>query len=492
MSRTPRIAIVGAGLGGLALGVKLKQVGVHSFVIFEKSNGPGGTWWENRYPGAACDVDASLYSYSFMQYDWTRTHPSQEEILGYIRAVIDRFGLGEHLQYGTAVNEVVWDEERHGYTVYTERGDAHEFDLVVSAVGMLNTPRYPDWPGLDEFEGPKFHTARWQHGHDLTGLRVAVVGTGSTAAQVVPAIAPSVGQLYVFQREPGWILPKAERDYTAAERARSARWSILSRYERARLYIGFERLRSAAEPTSKAQAKLREMCLQHIAASIEDPELRAVVTPDHHVWCKRPILANAFYRALNRDNVELVPQPVTRATRTALVDGAGTEREIDALVMATGFRATDYLSTVRIKGRDGRCLHETWDSEPSAFLGLAMPGFPNFFMLYGPGTNGGSIIFKLERQAEWVIRVIRRMQRRSLIEAEVRPTAYRHFNRWLDRANAEMAWQAGCNNYFAAPSGRVVTQWPGTMTLYWLMARTLNRVAMTSVSDSAPATARAS
>lgn len=475
-----RVLIVGAGLGGIALAVKLKQAGIDTFTICEQSDGPGGTWWDNTYPGAACDVDSGLYSYSFMAWDWSGTHPARDEILDYIKAVIDRFELRDHIRYGIAVHEATWSEPAQRYEVRTDAGE-EEYDVVVSAVGMLNIPRFPDWPGLNAFTGPKFHTARWSHDEDLEGLRVAVVGSGSTAAQVVPAIASTAAHVYVFQREPGWILPRPGRVYSTEERARLRRWPLLRRYNRALLYLRFERLRSAAEPTSKAQATLRQICLQHISDSIKDPGLRTLVTPDYPVWCKRPVLSNDFYPALSRDNVELIPRAVAAVTETGVVDIDGVERSVDALIMATGFGAADYLSTLTVNGRHGRRLHETWAGEPSAFLGLGVPGFPNFFMLYGPGTNGGSIIFKLERQAEWVARCVRRMHRRRVSEVEVRPLAHRMFNRWLDRANSKMAWGSGCNNYFAAPTGRVVTQWPGSMTLYWLMARVLNRVATTSV-----------
>jgi cation diffusion facilitator CzcD-associated flavoprotein CzcO len=491
LSPVPRVAIIGAGLGGLALGAKLKRAGIDSFVIFEQSDGPGGTWWDNTYPGAACDVGSTLYSYSFMPYDWTGTHPTRDEILSYIKAVIERFGLGNHIRYRTRVTEAAWDHALQQYTVSIAGAEDEPFDVVVSAVGMLNVPRYPNWPGLEGFSGPKFHTARWEHEHDLTGRRVAVVGTGSTAAQVVPALAPTVGELFVFQREPGWILPKAEQVYSRDERARHRRFPFIQRYERAKLYIRFDRLRSAAEPTSAAQRQLREVCLQHIADSIEDPHLRAAVTPDHPVWCKRPILANDYYRALNRDNVHLVPHAVERVTPTGLIDAAGIARDVDVLVMATGFGAAQYLSTLSVKGRGGKGLHETWNGEPNAFLGLGLPGFPNFFMLYGPGTNGGSIIFKLERQAEWIVRVVQRMRRAKLGEVEIRPLAQRGFDRWYERANRTMAWQdGGCNNYFAGVTGRVVTQWPGSMTLYWLLTLVLGRVVTTSVPASSNGFAR--
>jgi cation diffusion facilitator CzcD-associated flavoprotein CzcO len=434
-------------------------------------------------------VTANLYSFSFMPWNWSGTHPPQREILQYIEAVIEKFALRRHLRYGTQVREAIWNDATHSYTVRTGHGEEHEFDVVVSAVGMLNVPQYPQWPGMEYFEGPKFHTARWEHQHDLTGRRVAVVGTGSTTAQLVPAIAPIARQLYVFQREAGWVAPKADREYSSEERAKLQASRIRQRYERAKSYLAFERLRSASNPRSKAQQALRERCLRLIEESVDDPALRAKLTPTHSLFCKRPVISNTYYRALTRPNVKLIPHAVTRVTRTGVVDATGVEREVDAIVMATGFRAADYLATLEVKGRGGAGLHDTWNSEPSAFLGLGLPGFPNFYMLYGPGTNGGSIIFKLECQSDWIVTVVKRMQRSKVTAVEVKPSAYQRFNLWLDKNNARMAWQGGCHNYFASPSGRIVTQWPGSMTLYWLMTKMLNRVATTSLR--LPARARA-
>jgi cation diffusion facilitator CzcD-associated flavoprotein CzcO len=256
---------------------------------------------------------------------------------------------------------------------------------------------------------------------------------------------------------------------------------LLQRYQRAKTYLSFERLRSASDPTSKASQQLKETCVQFIEQTIEHDALRKLVTPSHSVFCKRPVQSNDFYPALTRHNVELVPQAVSSVTPGGIVDATGVERKIDVLVMATGFDAANYLATFDVKGRGGASLHETWGSEPSAFLGVAMPGFPNFYMLYGPGSNGGSIIFKLERQAEWITRVVKRMRRWRLTTVEVKPAVHRRFNAWLDRENAKRAWGADdCHNYFTSPSGRIITQWPGSMTLYWFTARVLNRVATTS------------
>lgn len=475
-ARFPRFAIIGGGLGGIAMAVKLKQAGIDGFTVFEKNDGPGGTWWENTYPGAQVDVASSFYSFSFMQhYDWPRSHANQAEVLQYAQDVIDEFGVRAHLRFGARVRQVIWNEANHSYTVHTEAGEALEYDIVVSCVGMLNEPAYPAWPGLADFQGPKFHTARWQHQHDLSGKRVALVGTGSTACQVVSAIAPRVGRLYLFQREPGYVAPKNYHEFSAAERRRLRRWPILQRLRRIRAFLGFERVRASSLTGSKMQGNFHRACLNHIAAGVKDPELRKLVTPAYGFFCKRPILDDFFYPALNRDNVEVVPRAVTRVTRTGIVDAEGVEREVDVLVMATGFQAANYLCTLEVKGRGGRSIHDAWKGDPKAFLGLSVPGFPNFFMMYGPNTNGGSVTFLHERQAAWILGTVKQMRRRKAGAAEVRQDLFERFNRWVDKGNAGKAWvTGGCNhNYYFSPAGRVVTQWPYSSALYWLLSTVL-------------------
>ncbi|MHB1218330.1 MAG: flavin-containing monooxygenase [Alphaproteobacteria bacterium] len=469
----PSIAIIGAGPGGLAMAVKLKQAGLDDFTVFERSAGPGGTWWDNTYPGAGVDIASSLYSFSFKRdYDWSRTHANQAELLRYIDAVVEEFGLRPHLRFGAGVAEAAWDDTAQAYDLRLDDGTVHRFRAVVSGLGMLNVPNYPTWPGLESFAGPKFHTARWEHRHDLSGKRVAVVGTGSTAAQVVPALAPKVGHLTLYQREAGWILPKMERDFTEEERARLRRSPLLRDWRRFLVQWNLELARRAIDPAAKHQARLRQRALDHLA-TVRDPATRAALTPDYPLYCKRVIVSDDFYAALNRENVALVPRPVASVTRTGLVDVDGVERPADVLVMATGFKAASYLHGLSVKGREGRSLHEAWGTEPQAFLGICVPGFPNFFILYGPNTNGGSIIFNLERQAEWIARALRRVARRGLGALEVRESAFRRYNRWIDKGNAGKSWDGGCTNYFRSPAGRIVTQWPYPLTLYAVLTRVL-------------------
>lgn len=472
---TPSVAVIGGGFGGIAAGVKLKRAGIHTFTIFEKAGGPGGTWFHNSYPGAEVDTGSHMYSFSFKRYDWSRSHVRRDELLGYLEETVDDFGLRRHFRFGTAVEKAVWNEETRSYALHTEHGEVIDFDVVITAVGMFNVPRYPDWPGLADFRGAAFHSARWEHEHDLTGKRVAVVGTGSTSANIVPAIAPTVGHLYVFQREPGWVIPKRDRDYSAAERAAFQR-PFAQRIERTKLFAYHQMLVSAQFPGTRPHARLKAQCLEYIQSVFADrPDLAKLVTPEYEFFGKRLVKSDTFYPALLRDNVELVPQAVTRVTPTGVVDGDGVERQVDVLVMATGFHASDYLENIEVVGRGGRTLQEKWNGDPEAFLGIMVPGFPNFFMLFGPNTFGGAgIAFMLECQADFAARAVKRLARRRARAIEVRESFMVRYNRMLQRKIRQSAWLE-TNNYYKSASGRVVTQYPYSAAFYLLTTKVLMR-----------------
>jgi len=476
-----RVAIIGAGFGGIATAVKLQQRTDAEFVIFEKADGLGGTWFENRYPGCEVDIPSHAYSFSFWKYDWPRTHATQPELLAYANQVVDRFGLRPHIRLSTTVEEVRWLDDVRRYRVRTNGaggGTEEEFDAVVSAVGLLSVPRYPDWEGLEDYAGVRFHTSRWEHEHDLAGKRVAVVGTGSTAAQVVPALAPVVGELTVFQREPGWIEPKSEREFTPRERWIYRHVPFAQRLHRLQIFSVAARRFKANDVRSRRQLAMRRLCEDFIARTVTDPVTRAALTPDYPWGCKRPVVASTYYPAFNRPNVHLVPKAVTRATRTGLVDVEGVEREFDVIVMSTGFQPTRFLAGLEVVGRAGLRLHDVWKERASAYLGVTVPGFPNFFVLYGPNTNGGtSIIAQLERQAEVAVASIRRLERARDAVVDTDPEAVRWYVRWIDRQleTHANAMNAGCHNYFHAESGANVTQWPRTHFVYFFVTRLWRR-----------------
>lgn len=474
--RRLRVGIIGSGFGGIALAVKLKAKTDADFVIFEQDGGVGGTWWQNRYPGCEVDIPSHVYSFSFIKWDWPRTHATQPELQNYAERVVDIFGLREHIRLNTKVDLATWDESSHQYTIRTAGGDEEQFDFVVSSVGLLNVPRYPDWPGLDEFQGVKFHTSRWQHDHDLTGKRVAVVGTGSTAVQVGPAIAPIAGEVTVYQREPGWIEPKRERAYTPRERWFYRSIPFAQRIHRLTLMAKANRRFKAYDARSGMQKKMQQECLDFINTTIDDPQVRESVTPTYAWGCKRPIVASTFYPSLNRANVSLVPQAVTRVTKDGLVDATGVERKIDVLIMSTGFQPQRFLNSIDVRGRDGLSLHDAWAQRATAFLGVTVPRFPNFFVLYGPNTNGGtSIIAQLERQAELAVRAIHRIERGTADVVDTDPSVLARWTTWIDEQlnTHASAMNSGCHNYYTSDSGANVTQWPRTHWIYYLATRFL-------------------
>jgi cation diffusion facilitator CzcD-associated flavoprotein CzcO len=477
--RSVRVGIVGAGLGGIAVAVKLKQAGFEDFTVFEQSAGPGGTWYDNTYPGCAVDVPSEVYSYSFMPYDWSRVYGLQPELQQYTEDTIDHFGIRHHFLFSTRVTEAVWDEESRTYRVVAG-GHEHVFDLLVSCVGLLNVPKQADFAGMQDFEGVMFHSARWRHDVDLTGKRVAVVGTGSSSAQIAPELAKIVEQLYVFQRQPGWIAPKPEHEYTPEERRRNMR-PLRRRLSRYHGFIKHVETLGDRDVGSKRHQELTRVCREHIMSSISDPDLRAAVTPDYPVGCKRLVRDSRFYDVLNEPNVELVPQAVARFTRNGIVDVTGTERPVDVVVLAVGFQAADFLLSLPVVGPGGLSLREAWGGEPKAMLGVTVAGFPNFFMLYGPNTNGGgSIIAQHERQAELVVTVARRMRRTGKREVDTKPEVMDSFVQWVDKQNARRfsAILAGCNNYFLSPSGRNVTQWPTGQISYMVRTKVMARAGL--------------
>jgi cyclohexanone monooxygenase len=471
-----RVAIIGAGFGGIAAAVNLRRRTGADFVIFDKAAGVGGTWWHNRYPGCEVDVHSHAYSFSFARYDWPRTHATQPELLRYSDDVVDLFGLRPHLRLSTTVTGIRWLDDEARYEVHTANGDTEYFDVVISAVGLLSLPRIPEWPGLADFGGMAFHTAEWPAGLDLTGRRVAVVGTGSTAAQVVPAVADQASMLYVFQREPGWIEPKQERVFSPAERWIYRNVPGAQKAHRALLFYKAAQRGLAFDLGNRRQAERRAACVAFIESSVSDPSVRASVTPGYPWGCKRVVLASEFYAALNQENVELVPHAVRSVTRSGVVDETGTERAVDVLVLSTGFQPTTFLATLNVQGAGGISLREAWRSRTAAYLGITVAGFPNFFILYGPNTNGaGSIIAQLERQAEFAARAVAKIERGRWRYVDTDSAAQYRYVAWIDRQLAAhaSAMDSGCTNYYHDAGGANITQWPSSHLKYLVTVRTM-------------------
>jgi cation diffusion facilitator CzcD-associated flavoprotein CzcO len=465
-----QVAIIGAGAGGLGLAIRLAESGRRDFVLFDATDGVGGTWRINTYPGAACDVPSHLYSYSFaLKPDWTKTYAAQPEILQYFEDCTDSFGIRPHLQAGVRITSAVWDEEARQWRLTDADGGAYEADVVVSAVGTFATPSYPDIEGLDDFAGPRFHSARWEHEHDLTGQRVAVIGTGASAGQIVPELAKIASQVDVYQRTPQWILPRRDTPFSQEDKERFANDRQAMAAHREEIFWAFENT-IAFRLNDNTRVAIEEVARSHIDYRIADPELKAKLTPDYPFGCKRTLICSDFYKAVVRDDVELVTDHIERVTPGGIVTADGRERPADVIVLATGFKATEYLDGIDVVGRGGRRLHDDWARAgvAHAYLGLTVSGYPNFFMFYGPNTNqgGNSIIVILEAQATYVLSALHAMQEHGVAAVDVRRDVMDGYNRDLTDALEGTVWQHGCQSYFKNASGKIATQLPQTSLWY--------------------------
>ncbi len=462
-TRALRVAIVGAGPGGLCMAIRLRQAGFGDFVVLEREAAVGGTWLRNRYPGCACDIPSHLYSFSFEpKPDWSRPYASQPEILAYMEGCAEKYGVLPHCRFGAGVRRARWDEAGAHWSLELESGEEVCAEVVVGAIGMFNDLVWPDIPGRGEFAGTAFHSARWRRDHSLAGERVAVIGSAASAVQLVPEIVKTADRVHLFQRTANWVMPKQDDPFPEDVLAGFRRDASLIRAVRDEIYRGVDSGMTFSDPKALAEMEASVLAAMEV---IEDPVLREKLRPDHPLGCKRPLLSNDFYPAFNRPNLELVTDPIARITRDAIVTADGAERRVDTIVYATGFATTKYLSAIEVIGRGGRRIDEAWSDGACAYLGITTAGFPNLFMLYGPNTNNGSILSMIESQVEYTLRKIQRIADEDLAWIDVRPEPMERYNEELQRAIAGVSvWQAGCNGYYRTPSGRVVTQWPGSMT----------------------------
>ncbi|MEZ4451893.1 MAG: NAD(P)/FAD-dependent oxidoreductase [Nannocystaceae bacterium] len=476
--RDPSIAIIGAGFAGLCMAIQLKKAGIHDFVIFESAAEVGGTWRDNTYPGCACDVPSHLYSFSFEPHAaWTKEYSGQAEILEYIRGCVDKYGLRPHLRLATEVARTTFDEAHGRWTLETAAGERHAFKIVVAAVGGLRVPSTPRFPGAERFEGPAFHSARWEHGFDPRGKRVAVIGTGASAIQAVPRLAAEVSALHLYQRTPPWVLPRRERAYSAAEQERFASRPALARLYRYALYW---RMESAALGFVRYPWILRlgeRLGRWHIRRGVADPALAERLTPRFAIGCKRILFSNDYYPAIARDHVELVTDPIVSITERGIVAADGREREVDAIVYCTGFAPRDYLAPMEVRGLGGVELGERWRSGAEAYLGISVADFPNLFVLVGPNTGLGhnSVIFMIEAQVHYALAGIQAIRDEGLRYLDVLPEVQRGFNQGLQARMGRTVWSSGCQSWYLDEAGHNNTLWPGTTWEYWLRTRRLRR-----------------
>jgi cation diffusion facilitator CzcD-associated flavoprotein CzcO len=476
-----RVAVIGAGFSGIAAGVALKRHGITDFVMFEGAPGVGGTWWHNRYPGAEVDLESHVYSFSFAPADWSRTYARRHELQRYLESVVDTFGLRRHLVLNEKVQSVTWADDRGEYVITTSSGTDHgPFRAVISAVGFLSVPRLPSLAREEtEFSGVICHTARWPDGLDLTGLRVGVLGTGSSAVQVVAEAARCAAEVKVFQREPNWLLPKGSRGFSPAER-RMNRRLLVHRWRRLARYVRYDvrQLRmSHARRRGLVNRRRRRAAERFLSDSLAGrPDLVKLLTPAFPFEGKRTVLSDDYYQALLQPHVTLVPHGVKGLSATGVVDENGDRHDVDVVVLATGFDAANYLAGLEVTGVRGRELHEVWGGEPRAFLGMMVPGFPNFFMMYGPNTNSVPLVSFYEAQARFAARAIARLTSCRSHDVQVSPAAADLYDRWLQRGLRRTVW-AQTRSYFRAGTGRVVSQWPFNASLY-VMATRAGRLAL--------------
>ncbi|MDQ6842252.1 MAG: NAD(P)/FAD-dependent oxidoreductase [Actinomycetota bacterium] len=458
-----RVAVVGSGFGGLGTAVNLKRAGIDDFVILERAGDLGGTWRDNTYPGCQCDVPSTLYSFSFAPHpDWTRTFPLQSEIWDYLRHVVDRFALSSHIRYRHEVTAATWDEPQGLWRVETT-GGPFTAQILVLAPGALSEPANAPLPGLERFEGKVFHSAAWDHEHDLSGERVAVIGTGASSIQFVPRIQPQVAALQLYQRTAPWVMPHPDRAVRGWE---TALWRAFPRAQhlwRAGVWSAREALVLGLSMEPRLMSAVERVAKTHLRAQVRDPALRAKLLPAFRLGCKRILISNEYYPALAAPNVELITSDIAAVEPHSIVDVDGIRRDVDTIICATGFRVSAPPWAARIRGRGGELLADVWHPSRSAYLGTTVAGFPNVFMITGPNTGLGhsSMIYMIESQIAYVVAALTALDRLGVQSADVRPEVQDAYNQELQRRLAGTVWNTGgCRSWYLDQTGRNTALWP--------------------------------
>jgi cation diffusion facilitator CzcD-associated flavoprotein CzcO len=458
------VAIVGAGFGGLGMAIRLKQEGNADFVVLERAPDVGGTWFANTYPGCQCDVPSNLYSFSFApKPDWTHSYPEQPQIHEYLRDCVRRFDIAGKIRLNCEMQNAEWLPDERRWRIDTEQGTLTA-RVLIAAPGLLSEPSMPRVPGLAEFPGKVFHSTAWDHEHDLTGERVALLGTGATAVQIAPRIQPKVQRLHVFQRTPPWVLPHPDREIKERQKRLYRSAPLLQRVSRAGIYMLRESyvLGMALQPRI---LKLFELVARtHMRRQVPDKAMRRKLTPEYTIGCKRILLSDDWYPTVTAPNAELVTDPIREVRGNAIVTADGREREVDTIVLATGFSPTDPPIARRLKGAGGHTLSDEWRGSPQAYLGTTVAGFPNLFLLYGPNLNLGhsSIVYMLESQIRYVMEALRAMRARRTEVLEVRPDVQVTWNEGLQQRLAGTVWDTGgCASWYLDANGRNSVMWPG-------------------------------
>jgi cation diffusion facilitator CzcD-associated flavoprotein CzcO len=457
-----RIVVIGAGFGGIGLAIKFQEAGVEDFTILERADELGGTWRDNTYPGCACDVASHLYSYSFAPNpDWSHAYSRQEEILEYLRAVAAQHDVERYVRYGTELIEASWDEEGSRWRLETSRGPMN-CDILVPAMGPFGDPVMPTIPGVETFAGRSFHSLHWDHEHDLSGVRVAVIGTGASAVQFIPRIQPEVGELKVFQRTAPWIMPRFDRRTSRLERKLMRRFPALRQAIRGCLYTTVESLGLAIWVDRRFATAFEALGRWQLRRQVPDPELRRRLTPDYRIGCKRAILSDNYLPALQRPNVEVITDRITEIRERSVVTADGREHPVDTIIYGTGFDVPT-RQIARFRGRHGQTLAEVYSERPQSYLGTTIAGFPNLFLMLGPFAAGGnqSALYMLESQIAYVVDAVRKMSRNGRSVVEVRPEVQDAFVAEMNERSEDTVWlTGGCKSYYTTPDGRNAGLWP--------------------------------
>jgi cation diffusion facilitator CzcD-associated flavoprotein CzcO len=461
--------IIGAGFGGLAAAIKLKEAGFGRIVVLEKGDRIGGTWRENTYPGACCDVPSRLYSYSFaLNPDWSRAFSPHDEIRAYMDRVADQFGVTGKFRFNAEVEKAVWDEAAARWVVTIKGGETLSAPVLVSGLGQLNKPGYAGIPGVDKFKGDNWHSARWRHDVDLTGKTVGCIGAGASAIQYIPEIAKTAGKVVIFQRTPNYIVPRLDKPFSAFEKWLYRTFPAIDRLNRWFIWQMMDLRFQAFKTGTKAAESFKALALKYLDQVVTDPVLKAKLTPDYPIGCKRILVSDDYYQALMRPNVELVTEAVKTVTAKGVQTGDGVEHACDVLVYGTGFITTDFIQPVEIVGAGGKSLTEAWKDGAEAYLGVTVAGFPNLFMLYGPNTNLGhnSIIVMIEAQVGYMVEAMNELKRRGAKSLSVTPEAFKRFNVELQSDLGQTAWAGSCSSWYKTASGKITNNWSGNTATY--------------------------
>ncbi|MEM7335599.1 MAG: NAD(P)/FAD-dependent oxidoreductase [Chloroflexota bacterium] len=482
-----QFAIIGAGFGGLGMGIRLRLAGRQDFIIFERASEIGGTWRDNTYPGCACDIPSIVYSFSFDQNpEWSRLFPTQPEILAYLKQCVKRFQIEKQIQFNTDIQTLKFDEDEGVWHLKSRDGREWTAQFVVSAMGPLNRPHIPNITGLDQFEGTQFHSSNWNHDHDLTGKRVAVIGTGASAIQFVPQIAPQVQQLSLFQRTPPWIVPRDDAPVSENRKRWLKNLPFLQSLLRGRRYWVLEAAVLNFLGNKTVANYATSEALKHINNSISDPELRRAVTPDYKFGCKRALVSDDYYPALERENVDLITSGIQEIRANSIIDQAGVERPIDTIILGTGFVASEFLVDMKINGRKSQngqpreLLTEWKDTGPEAYFGISTSGYPNLFFLLGPNTGLGhnSVILMMESQYNYIMDYVRYLEKENKSFLDIDPTVQAEHNAEIQEKLKSTVWQTGgCTSWYQLGNGKNTTLWPGSTIGYRRITRKVHKEA---------------